>query len=216
MKKVFKVIGIVFGSILFLCFLGYVVVFMFCYKYFNVTQDEYDKVVSGINIKDAITIKSKSVSDCARVDDVKFRNDFSKFKRYHYDDSDDSVSAWYMYKDQKSRNVVDFDVDIMDIEFSEDLKMFKNYKLKNINFNVLNIMDNNDFYDSVYTAYRYMSVDYFEIKGDYSGYIKTDNDSGIIYAYLYHNDKEYVFTFDGKGYFSMDYVTSFISSVVFI
>ena len=218
--KVLKVIGIVFVSILFLCFVGYVVSFMFCYKYFNVTQEEYNRVVDRIHVNNDVIIKSSNGFSYTQFKGIKFRNDFSKFERTLDKDKDNNSFVKYSYYDKDKKSFVNLTISYYDTDVSDntfrDVREIKDFKLKDVNFSVNNILSNNYAYELAFSRIFDYDGSYSEIKGDYSGYIKTDNDSGIIYVYLYHNDKEYVFTFDGKGYFSMDYVTSFISSVVFI
>lgn len=103
MKKVIKVCGIVFGSILSLCIILYIVVFSFCYKYINVTNDEYKEVTDKIQVKDNVNITKKDISNYMTVEGVKFRNDFSKFKRISR-----HSFTYYEYKDKENKNSIKF------------------------------------------------------------------------------------------------------------
>lgn len=222
MKKIFKVLGIIFGSIVCLGFILYVTGFIFCYKFINVTNDEYKAITNRIHIKDDVSIKSKKVSNYVILGDVKFRDDFSKFKRVSYDVDDDGfVSASYKYKDKVGKRFIYFDFNSMKDDDSynpnsDEIKYVKNAKLKSINFNVMNIISNSELYLDAGNYLDDEITEYSYITGDYKGYIKNNYYTKYKIVILYNNGKAYEFDFDGHGYFSDKYIYDFISTVVFL
>lgn len=240
MKKVIKVCGIVFGSILSLCIILYIVVFSFCYKYINVTNDEYKEVTDKIQVKDNVNITKKDISNYMTVEGVKFRNDFSKFKRisrhsftyYEYKDKENknSIKFWVSSSESRMCSKVNNDTYRTNIDCDitiKDINNVKNYKLKNINFSVLNIIDNfNSYYDASYyldNLYQenphlsnYNNATYYGITGDYNGIVSSFDYSGYKNVKLFSNGKTYQFGFDGHGYFTDSYINDFISTVVFL
>ncbi len=238
MKKVIKVCGIVLGSILSLCIILYIVIFSFCYKYINVTNDEYKEVTDKIQVKDSVNITKKEVSNYMTVEGVKFRNDFSKFECV----SRDSFT-YYEYKDKENKNSIKFWVSSSDSRMCleadddgayrpnadcditiEDVKNVKNHKQKNIIFNVFNIFDNYNSYEeacyyldpSYQLTYDFNNATYYGITGDYNGIVSSFDYSGYKNVKLFNNGKTYQFGFDGHGYFTDSYINDFISTVVFL
>lgn len=224
MKRVLKILGIVFGSVLALCFFIYVVCFIFCYKFVNITSFDYKKLTNNIYINDTVNIKNKSVSNYMNLGDVKFRNDFSKFERVS-SSSNDGYS--YKYKDKDKKRMVYFNFSTLNISSCSkdndecynfikngDIEKVKNAKIKDANFNIVNIINNLETY---YNATYYLRGDvtnYSYITGDYEGVIIDNHVTKLVV--LYNKDKMYEFNFNGNGYFSDDYIYDFISTVVFL
>ena len=154
------------------------------------------------------------------------------FTYYEYKDKENknSIKFWVSSSESRMCSKVDNDTYRTNIDCDitiKDINNVKNYKLKNINFSVLNIIDNfNSYYNASYyldNLYQenpllsnYNNATYYGITGDYNGIVSSFDYSGYKNVKLFNNGKTYQFGFDGHGYFTDNYINDFISTVVFL
>jgi len=197
------------------------------------TNEEYQDIVSRLQIKDTINVKSSLLNDDKYIsyNGLKIRNDFKDYELLRNDDQS------MVYENKNSNNILiisgltdsivekikndDFlelnEKDLLNIleknyiENDYDLiKYISNQKNKNNNF-FTNINDMKENYFMYFITYLHMSVgeNVTLIEGDYEGYILNMYDIKAIH--LIKDNKTYTFTLSNV---SDSYVEELLNTLV--
>ena len=227
MKKVFKVIGVIILGLLYILVVNMIIVQVSEYHILagNNKEEDYQKIIEKIVVKDDVIINHKTANDYITLKDLKIRNDFKNFKQTYKEE--DYVS--YEYKDLKNKIIVCFKMEVNDwlvnasysstflekynitndMEYIKVLKEYKYFKTK-INYKKLEYnAEARRGADSYYLDDGY----YNPLTGYYKGFIKHDIKEDKTVVYIYHNDETYELHFEGTKFFSDSYIYDLISTV---
>ena len=101
-KKILTIVSII---LLILIYFGYKGFNLLYYDINNMTIEDYNKIISGLKIKDTMTIKTTKLEekDYLAYKKIKIRNDFKKFENKT---TNPEVSATYVLKDEENNQTI--------------------------------------------------------------------------------------------------------------
>lgn len=228
-KKVLKTIGIIFSVILYISLTFFIIIghIMYQNNLENNNLERYNNLIKNIVLKENINITYKVVNNYIAFNELKIKNDFKDFTK-KIDEENNAVV--YQLEDIKNKKMISFEIEIYDetINASYSPDFIEKYKIKN-DIDYINTLKNYHFEETRFNfkkssenddailgadSYSNDGTYYNVIKGDYIGLIINEEYSMKKTVYLYKNNKTYILTFNGFGYFTDQQIYDLISTVV--